>query len=139
MSPLRIESIDPSATGKAGTVVGLLSEFSSERSFKHSPAEFALALMADDQIVGGLIGHTNWDWMHIEVLAVDRRYRGCCHGRSLVERAEMLAKEKGCVGAWVDTFTFQAPGFYEHIGYRQFGMLPSYPDAERRLFYSKRF
>jgi hypothetical protein len=87
--------------GKAAAIVRLLSEFSRDRGFLHAPVEFALALLADDQIVGGLIGNTNWDWLHIEVLAIDQRYR---------RFTEMLAKEKGCVGAWVDTFRSRRPG-----------------------------
>jgi ribosomal protein S18 acetylase RimI-like enzyme len=55
----------------------------------------------------------------------------------LVEFAESCARERGCIGAWVDTFSFQAPGFYERLGYRQFGELPFYPDDQRRIFFSK--
>ena len=33
-------------------------------------------------------------------------------------RAERLAAERGCVGSWLTTFTFQARGFYEKVGFR---------------------
>jgi len=44
-----------------------------------------------------------------------RRGRGV--GRELMDRAEIRAREGGCHSAWLDTFSFQARGFYEKLGY----------------------
>jgi hypothetical protein len=33
-----------------------------------------------------------------------------------METAEGIARTRNCVGAWVDTYTFQSPGFYERLG-----------------------
>jgi len=54
-----------------------------------------------------------------------------------METAELMARRRGCVGAWVDTYSFQSPDFYQHLGYRIFGTLPSYPGAEQRIFLMK--
>jgi hypothetical protein len=35
--------------------------------------------------------------------------------------------ERGHSGVWVDTFEFQAPGFYQKLGYEVFGVLPDHP------------
>ena len=40
-------------------------------------------------------------------------------------------------GAWLDTFEFQARGFYEGIGYECFGELPNYPKGFSRFFMKK--
>jgi ribosomal protein S18 acetylase RimI-like enzyme len=40
---------------------------------------------------------------------------------------------------WVDTFKFQAPGFYQKLGYEVFGVLPDYPRGRRCFFLHKRF
>jgi ribosomal protein S18 acetylase RimI-like enzyme len=58
-------------------------------------------------------------------------------GRRLVEEAERLAAEAGCRQAWVDTFSFQSPGFYQRLGYRVFGELPDYPPGQTRYFLTK--
>src|ERR1700733_998696 len=46
------------------------------------------------------------------------------------------ALERGCHSAWVDTFSFQAPGFYPKLGYEVFGEL-DYPPGPRRIFFQK--
>ena len=59
--------------------------------------------------------------------------------RDLVLKAESIARERGCCGSWVDTFTFQAPDFYLRLGYEKFGELPRYPAGQSRLFLRKMF
>ena len=137
MAAIAIETIVPATPDAIDRIVAVLSAYSLEYGYRHDPAEFALELVIDGHRAGGLIADTNWNWLHISVLSVDARHRGQGHGRALMARAEAVARERGCTGAWVDTFSFQAPGFYERVGYRQFGELPSYPDEHRRIFYSK--
>lgn len=138
MATTSITAIVPATPESIDRVVAVLSQFSIEHGYRHDPAEFALALTIDGQMAGGLIADTNWDWLHISVLAVEAAYRGQGHGRALMARAEAIARERGCVGSWVDTFSFQAPGFYERLGYRKFGELSSYPDEHSRIFFSRR-
>jgi len=114
-----------------------LGEFSAARGFDFRPNPICLSLREGDRIVGGLIGHTNWDWLHIEVLSVAAHLRSRGYGRQLMEKAEGIACAHGCVGAWVDTYTFQSPAFYERLGYRIFATLPNYPGAEQRIFLMK--
>ncbi|MBA5778545.1 GNAT family N-acetyltransferase [Stappia sp. F7233] len=59
-------------------------------------------------------------------------------GRPMGE-AGRAAKERGCVGAWLDTFDFQAPGFYKGLGYEVFGHLPDHPGGASRTFLRKLF
>jgi GNAT superfamily N-acetyltransferase len=114
-----------------------LGEFSAARGFAFRAVALALLLREDDDIVGGLIGHTNWDWLHIEILSVATHLRGRGYGSQLMDRAEEIARARHCTGAWVDTYSFQSPGFYQRLGYRVFGTLPSYPGAEQRIFLMK--
>ena len=111
-----------------------LGEFSAARGFEFRPTPICLSVREGNQIIGGLIGHTNWEWLHIEILSVATHVRSRGYGRRLMETAEGIARTRNCVGAWVDTYTFQSPGFYERLGYRIFGTLPSYPEAEQRIF-----
>jgi GNAT superfamily N-acetyltransferase len=63
--------------------------------------------------------------------------RGTGIGRALIGAAERRALERGCHSAWVDTFSFQAPGFYRKLGYKPFGEL-DYPPDFKRIFLQKR-
>jgi hypothetical protein len=54
-----------------------------------------------------------------------------------VAQAEGRARERGCHSAWLDTFSFQARGFYEKLGYEEFGRL-EYPPDHYRHFMRKR-
>ena len=53
--------------------------------------------------------------------------------------AEAEAIRLGCVGVWLDTFSFQARGFYEKLGYTLFGTIDDYPPGESRFFLSADF
>ncbi len=59
-------------------------------------------------------------------------------GKELLRRAEDEARACGCVGAHLDTFSFQARGLYEKQGYAAFGALPDCPPGHARFFLSKR-
>jgi len=55
----------------------------------------------------------------------------------LMGQAEGRARERGCHSTWLDTFSFQARGFYEKLGYEEFGRL-DYPPGHYRHFMRKR-
>jgi hypothetical protein len=39
---------------------------------------------------------------------------------------------------WLDSFSFQAPGFYRRLGYAEFGVVEDYPPGHTRHFLKKR-
>ena len=47
--------------------------------------------------------------------------------------AEARARDRGCHSAWLDTFSFQAPGFYQKLGYEEFGHLDYRPGHQRHF------
>ncbi|HVJ52007.1 MAG TPA: GNAT family N-acetyltransferase [Aliidongia sp.] len=94
---------------------------------------------ADGQAMGGLWGRTGYDWLFIELLVVPEALRGQKVGTTIMRQAEAIARERGCIGAWLDTFEFQARGFYEKLGYRVFGEIGDYPRGSARYFLQKRF
>jgi GNAT superfamily N-acetyltransferase len=99
-----------------------------------------ILLQNDDDVArGGLWGETVYDWLHIELLVVPEAMRGMRVGASLMHRAEEIAKERGCVGVWLDTFAFQARAFYEKLGYQVFGEIADHPKGSARYFLMKRF
>ena len=89
------------------------------------------------RIVAGLAGETYSGWLFTRYLWVSDALRGQGIGLKLMSDAEARALERGCHSAWVDTFSFQAPGFYPKLGYQVFGEL-NYSLGHRRIFLQKR-
>ena len=92
---------------------------------------------AEAGMVGGLWGRTAYDWLFVELLVVPEPLRGRGLGTELMKRAEAEALARGCHHAWLDTFEFQARGFYERLGYTCFAELPNYPADFSRYFMKK--
>jgi GNAT superfamily N-acetyltransferase len=100
----------------------------------------AIALRAPSgEIVGGVHGATMWQWLMIDGLWVAAELRGRGLGRRLVHAAEAAAVGRGCRGAWLGTFDFQARGFYERLGYAIFGELPGFPPGHTHFELRKEF
>jgi len=104
---------------------------------QHPPwRPLAIFLREGTRIAAGLAGDTYCGWLFVKYLWVSDGLRGRGVGRELMARAEALARERGCHSAWLDTFSFQARGFYQKLGYEEFGSL-DYPPAHRRHFMRK--
>jgi GNAT superfamily N-acetyltransferase len=91
----------------------------------------------DQEIAGGLIGKTYWDWFYIDLLFVKEELRGCGYGHRLLELAENEARQRGATNVYLDTFSFQAPEFYKQHGYQVFGELKDFPSGHQRYFLTK--
>lgn len=87
--------------------------------------------------VGGLIGNTHGNWLFVKYLWVREDQRGQKIGSALLKQAEETAKERGCRYAFLDTFSFQAPAFYEKHGYMSVFTLEEYPVTGKRYYFTK--
>ena len=110
-----------------------------ERMAGAAHAEPLAILLRDgeDRPVGGLWGRSSYDWLFVEYLAVPEALRGQQLGSALMKEAERIARARGCYGIWLDTFAFQARGFYGKLGFTVFGTLENHPRGSRRFFLSK--
>jgi GNAT superfamily N-acetyltransferase len=88
-------------------------------------------------VIGGLMGATAWSHLRIEALYVPELLRGSGAGSRIVALAEGEAVRRGCIGAWLDTYSFQARGFYERLGYTVLGEIADYPPGHTRYFMKK--
>src|SRR5581483_5695693 len=93
---------------------------------------------SDGRIVGGLLGYSEWNWLHIAVFWLEESLRHGGLGGELLRRAEAEARARGCDSVSLDTFDFQAPAFYPRFGYEQFATLDDYPAGHTRHFFRKR-
>ena len=90
-----------------------------------------------NQLVGGLWGSTSYGWLHVDMLILPESLRHQGFGSQLMRQAEQEAVRRGCRGAYLDTFDFQARGFYERLGYSVFGTLEDNPPGHSRFFLRK--
>ncbi|UCE11685.1 MAG: GNAT family N-acetyltransferase [Candidatus Thorarchaeota archaeon] len=92
----------------------------------------------DSTVVGGVITSMLTGVMHLEVLWVDDKHRRQGYGRDLVLRAEEIGKAKGYKTSQTWTFSFQAPDFYQSIGYEVLGVFDGYVDGITEYVLMKR-
>jgi GNAT superfamily N-acetyltransferase len=104
--------------------------------------ELPLAVLVQDEgtgsTLGGLWGLTYYRWLFIELMIVPAEMRSLGVGTQLMQEAEAEALLRGCHGIWLETFTFQARGFYEKLGFTVFSHIPEYPPGHKRWFMLKR-
>jgi GNAT superfamily N-acetyltransferase len=137
-SGLRIDIEDDPSDADVGVVPRMLEDFNDSRWPGHQPWKPLGVFVRDWQsVVAGLVGETYCGWLFIRYLWVSDGLRGQGIGRKLMGGGEDRALERGCHSAWVDTFSFQAPGFYRKVGYEVFGELDWSPDY-KRFFLQKR-
>jgi len=104
-----------------------------------SAAPLTLSVQSDDgEIIAGLLGSNAYGWMRVDWVWVDERYRARGLGTALLSNAEQIALARGCNGVHLDTHSFQAPKFYEKLGYEPFARLENYPGKNERIYLRKR-
>lgn len=93
---------------------------------------------AAQTMVAGLSGYTWGQSCKIEFLWVAPALRGQGYGKALLQAAEAEAKERGCHVVVVDTHSFQAPAFYQNLGYSVTGSYTDFPYQHGQIFLQKR-
>lgn len=68
-------------------------------------------------MVGGCNGAMFYGCLYIDSLWVNESYRGKSLGTQLVNAAEALGRERGCLFSTVNTMDWEALGFYQRLGY----------------------
>ena len=136
---LAIEIADPATEADHDVVFKPLVAFNEKRvAANYEPFAIRLRDETSGENVGGLFARLFYDWLFIELFFVPEEARGRGVGSDLIARAEAFARSKGCIGVWLDTFSFQAPEFYRKKGYACFATIDDYPRGGRRLFFQKR-
>ena len=107
---------------------------------KNPEIPIKLGIRDDDGIiVGGILAGTTLKTMCITGLWIDEDYRRHGYGSKLVHKAEEMAKEKGCISGQTWVLSFQAPRFFERLGYTSFGISDGFPKGITEHYFIKRF
>lgn len=99
--------------------------------------DLSLQIRIDGRCAAGVIAHSRGDCAAVEILWVDQAFRGRGLGTALLEQVEAQGRARGAVRLVLDTFAFQAPRFYERLGYRRFGQVEPYVNGYGRYYYVK--
>ena len=93
----------------------------------------------NDEIIGGLLGFVGYyAGFYVKIFWIDEKERGKGLGSQLLNKAEEMAKENGAVMVTLDTFSFQADGFYQLHGYEEIGRIKDYPKkGQFHVFFKK--
>lgn len=132
---VQVEKPDDSAWGVIG---GGLHHYNIQKAGDDQGKQVCFLLYAPNQeIAGGLIGETHWGWFYINLLFVKDELRGRGYGHRLLMLAEDEARKQGAKNVYLDTFSFQAPDFYQRHGYQIFGELKDFPPGHQRYYLTK--
>jgi ribosomal protein S18 acetylase RimI-like enzyme len=92
----------------------------------------------NNKVMGGVIVSFEWNGMEIQQLWVNESLRGLGWGSKLMRMVEDEALKRGCTLSYTNTFSWQAPEFYEKIGYTLFGKLEDYPPGNSLSYFYKK-
>ncbi len=109
-----------------------LDKFNAVANPDYNPAE-ELTVRVDEggELVAGLSGWTWGQAAGIAMMWVHEDKRGTGAGAGLIAAFEDEARKRGCTHVFVTSFNFQAPGFYQRLGYEEIFRWESVP-AEGR-------
>ena len=132
---IRLENTESQKAQEIGNLIR-----SYNRSIRETAESEPLNLYIEDeqgQLLAGLVAETFGNWLEIEYLFVKEDLRGQGIGSQLLQQAESEAKKRNCRFAFVNTYQFQAPAFYQKHGYQEVFTMKDYPYTGQRHYYQK--
>jgi ribosomal protein S18 acetylase RimI-like enzyme len=135
---MKIEVTDAQNEHDDAFVVSQLRAYNAAFTVKDFKLLRVFARDADGNVVGGLLADTYWQYLEVHVVWVSEAHRNAGHASQLLNAAENEARQRGCKHAFLDTFSFQARGFYEKLGYSEFGRLEEFSGKHERHYLHKR-
>jgi GNAT superfamily N-acetyltransferase len=118
-------------------VLGGLIRYNNENMGKQEYKRLAVSLREGNAIVGGIVGEVWTAVLFIQFFWLEQHLRRKGFGAKLIKAIEVEARRFGATRAYVDTMSFQAPGFYRTCGYKEFGSIEGYPGGVTRHWLTK--
>ncbi len=100
----------------------------------------SMALFVDDsgKVIGGLTASVVGCVLHLDYLWLPKRLRSQALGRRLVDELEDFALSRELSSICLDTYSFQAPLFYQLLGFNEVGRFKQYlTKGVDKIFYQK--
>lgn len=132
-----LEVTDAPDTADVEALLGALIAFNEPYLGQRNVRPLAVIVRGKGRLIGGLSGTTVRGFLAVDLFWVAADQRGQGLGSRVLQAAEAEARRRCCHSAYLDTFDFQARGFYERRGYRVFGDLTGFPGGHSRLYMVK--
>lgn len=107
-----------------------------EKFAKYS-GDLSLYIEEDGENIGGVVGTAIGETLDIDFLCIDEKYRGRGYAKKLMLALEEEAKKHNLKRIVLDTYEFQAPKFYEKLGYKLYCKLENAWGEYTKYFYIK--
>jgi GNAT superfamily N-acetyltransferase len=128
---------NPSQSDNEVVKEGLIQSY--EAQFGERDKQFSIFLKDDSgKVFGGLEAFMDREAAYIEALWVEGALRKQGYGKELLVALEREAVAFGCAFSLVDTWDFQAEGFYLKNGYERIGELKNYWHGHSKIFLRKK-
>jgi len=128
---------NPSEADNAVVREGIIAHYE-KTTGQRRDQEFSVFLKdASGKVLGGLQAFIDTESIYIDIFWIDETLRNHGYGTSLLAAAELEATKNGCAFSLVDTWDFQAEGFYINHGYDRIGELKNYWLGHTKLFLRK--
>jgi GNAT superfamily N-acetyltransferase len=130
-------AVERTIGGTKKAVLGGLLGYNDEKMGKQKYKRLAISLRQRGKIVGGIVGEVWTKVLFIQFFWMEQKYRGKDFGTKLIKAIEDEARAFGARRSYLDTMSFQAPGFYRSCGYEEFGSIDGYPEGVTRHWFTK--
>ncbi|MEO1470575.1 MAG: GNAT family N-acetyltransferase [Pseudomonadota bacterium] len=118
-------------------LLALLDDHADEAGHEFEPEPLVLEARIDGAFAGGLSGRMLYGVLLVRYLAAAPGARHQGVGSTLIARAEDWARARGAHLAYLDTFGFQAAGFYRRLGYVEIARAAGDRPERDRIYLAK--
>lgn len=99
---------------------------------------FSVFAKDHNEIQGGAICYLDENSIYVDMIWVNETCRQSGIGSKILKLAEEEGRKRGAIFSTLDTFDFQAEGFYQKFGYERIGVIPAYLGEYDRIFLRKK-
>jgi len=83
------------------------------------PERIVFSARSGEDIIGAIVVQIIYSQLHIEYMLVLDKHRNQGIGSRLMQTALKYGKDNACTFAYLETLSFQAPEFYEKMGFKR--------------------
>lgn len=93
----------------------------------------------EGELIGGVAAWTTLSNLIFDTIWIAEGFRRKGLGRMLMLEMERIARENGCIASQASCFSFQAPDFFQKMGYKILGISNGYPAPVNELYLIKKY